>query len=351
MSLAITALTSPVLAIAQSTPTELADLSLEALLDFDFGDNTGDKKSRKSWKFDYSYHRLSIGGYKIGTKDVSFDDVLFTPGETRTGQNYPVVPTFITQEVHGFSASYALSEQTALSILVPYILQATDHISILPGFDNFLLKSEGIGDIAFNASHQKHINTKAILKFSAGVRIPVGSINNTGDTPRNGIGTLERLPYTMQIGSGTFDTAFALQYVCVEDELTYGATINSVVRTGKNKNDYRLGNNIGVGLWAQYAFNHWVQPAIRVNVRHIGEIKGRDASLLVPTAFPFPASITNPSNYGGEKANIALSLRSCPKKGCEISFNVEYGKPLYQNLNGVQPKEKSNFSIGAAIKF
>lgn len=350
-SLAIMAMASPTIVMAQSTPTELADLSLEDLLDFDFDDNIDSKTAKKSWKFDYSYHSLSIGGYKIGTNDVSFDDVLFTPGETRTGQNYPVVPTYITQEVHGFSASYALSDQTAISVLVPYILQATDHISILPGFDNFLLKSEGFGDIALNASHQKRITKKSVLKFSVGVRIPVGSINNTGDTPRNGSGTLERLPYTMQIGSGTFDTAFAMQYVCVENELTYGATINSVIRTGKNKNDYRLGNNIGASLWAQYAFNHWLQPGVRVNVRHIGEIKGRDASLLVPMAFPFPASITNPSNYGGEKANIALSLRSCPKEGCKVSFNVEYGKPLYQNLNGVQPKERSNFSIGAAIKF
>lgn len=350
-TLAMLTMASPILAMAQSTPTELADLSLEDLLDFDFDDKSESTTTKKSWKFDYSYHRLNIGGYKSGTTDISFEGVLFRPGETRTGQNYPVVPTYITQEVHGFSASYALNDQIAFSILVPYIRQATDHISIVPGFDNFLLKSEGIGDIALTASHQKKISPKSVLKFSAGLRIPVGSINNTGDTPRNGSDTLERLPYTMQIGSGTLDTAFAMQYVCVEDKLSYGATLNSVVRTGKNKNDYRLGNNIGMGIWAQYAFNHWVQPALRVHVRHIGEIKGRDASLLVPMAFPFPASITNPSNYGGEKANIALSVRSCPKKDCEISFNIEYGKPLYQNLNGIQPKEKSNFSIGAALKF
>jgi hypothetical protein len=39
------------------------------------------------------------------------------------------------------------------------------------------------------------------------MRLPTGSIDEVGDTPRNGSGTLERLPYTMQLGSGTYDFA------------------------------------------------------------------------------------------------------------------------------------------------
>ena len=48
--------------------------------------------------------------YRSGTTDFTFDEVLFSPGEVRTNQNYPVVPTFICQDVYALSAGYAISD-------------------------------------------------------------------------------------------------------------------------------------------------------------------------------------------------------------------------------------------------
>lgn len=345
-------LTCAPVALAQSTPTELADLALEDLLNFEISEESSEtEEAPKKWSFSYTYRKLSSGEYRMGTNDVSFDDVLFTPGEARTNYNYPVVPTFICQNVHAFAAGYNVTDAISLNIVIPYITQGTDHISIVPGFDEFLLKSDGIGDIGLSASYQKRPTLTSALQFTAGVRLPTGSIDIRGDTPRNGSGTLERLPYTMQIGSGTLDFTGAVHYSKLMKDFKLGVSANTTIRTGKNENDYRLGNNYGLAGWAQYSKNHWFQPGVRVGVREIEMIKGGDVSLQVPAAFPFPASITNPANYGGTKVNLSAILRVCPKEDCDFSISGEYGKPIYQNLNGIQPKDRHFFSVSTALKF
>ncbi len=339
-------------AIAQSTPTELADMTLEDLLSFDvIADHTDAEGKSNRWNFAYTYRRLSSGKYQVGTRDVTFDEVLFSPGETRTAQNYPVVPTFICQHVHALSASYAVNESVSLNLVLPYITQGTDHISSVPGFADFLLKSKGIGDISLSASYLKRLSPTAALQFNGGVRVPTGSIDETGDTPRNGSGTLERLPYTMQIGSGTVDLTASFNYSHIVKDLKLGVNAHTTIRTGKNDNDYRLGNNYGVATSMHYIKSSRVQPGFRVNFREIEQIKGADMSLRVPGPFPYPAGITNPSNYGGEKVNVAALVKLCPQTDCKVSFTGEYGVPIYQNLNGVQPSDRRYMSLSASLTF
>jgi hypothetical protein len=67
-------------------------------------------------------------------------------------------------------------------------------------------------------------------------------------------------------------------------------------------------------------------------------IHGQDDSLLVNSPFPYPAGITNPDLYGGKKINVRLGILWQIAKDYRLS--LEIGKPVYQNLNGPQPKEK-----------
>lgn len=327
-------------------------MALEDLLNFDVSEEESDDAQRLNrWSVSYTYRKLRSRGYRTGTTDFTFEDVLFSPGEIRTSLNYPVVPTIICQDVHALSAGYAISDKTSINVIVPLIRQATEHISSVPGFADFVLKSNGIGDIGVRVSHKKRVSDRSSLTFTIGARVPTGSIDKTGDTPRNGSGTLERLPYTMQLGSGTFDFTGAVNYSKRVESFNFGVNANSTVRTGKNDNDYRLGNNYGAAAWAQYSKHHVFQPGIKLNVRAIEKINGADVSLMVPGAFPFPAGITNPENYGGTKANISATLKVCPKADCSVSFSGEIAKPIYQHLNGIQPKSKSYASISAGLRF
>lgn len=344
------ALIIPIGASAQTTPTELAGFSLEDLLNIDLAEGS-DQKSTSRWEIGYSYYKGNFGGYKNGSTDLTFDDVLFSPGEIRTSKNYPVVPTFISQEVHGLSVAYEISDNNSIRVTVPYVSQATEHISSVPGFKEFVLKTDGVGDIAVNYLHTKKLDSTSSLQASAGLRIPTGSINEVGDTPRNGSGTDERLPYTMQLGSGTLDFSVAATYSKNLNHVSFGANANTVIRTGTNDNGYRIGNSVSTSVFSKYARWAHFQPGVRLTYRKIQPIHGQDTSLQVPSAFKYPASITDSSNYGGDSATLSVNAKICPSYNCNTSFSVEFSEPVYQNLNGIQPKVRGNFSAGASIKF
>ena len=336
---------------AQTTPTELVDLSLEVLLDLDIGFEDDPKsKTDKTWEFKYSYTQGSYGGYKMGTSDVSFDDVLYSPGEIRTADNFPVVPTYIDQCVDSFAASYFVTPMTRVNILVPYVSQSSEHISSVTGFDDFTLRSEGIGDIAVSVAHQHIITESSSVNVSVGLLIPTGATDRAGDTPRNGVGTLERLPYSMQLGSGTLDVSGLASYSRRVNHFNLGVSTNAVIRTGYNDNNYRLGNNFSASASTRYVKHAKLQPGLKLTYRNVQSIQGRDESLLVAAPFEFPASITDPSNYGGTSVNTGFTLKLCQDARCKLSIAAEYDLPIYQNLNGVQPKTKHALSLAATWK-
>ena len=97
-------------AAAQTVPADIAEVSIEDL----FASNVVTREERargsKRWHLAYRYLRSDYDEYRSGTRRLSYDDVLWSgPTEPRTDQNYPVVPTEISQEVHSLLAAYDFS--------------------------------------------------------------------------------------------------------------------------------------------------------------------------------------------------------------------------------------------------
>lgn len=333
-------------ASAQVTPNELSRLSLEELL----GVEIEDVANKKRWHFSYEYRHLNVGRYQSGTERLTFDEVQFTPGETRTNSNYPIVPTFIKQGVHAFSVGRDISDEMSLSVSIPLVRQGTEHISAIADFEEFEIKSEDLGDITLLGQYRFHRSAMSHASFGFGISFPTGSIDELGDTPRAGRGTLERLPYTMQIGSGTYDFLATVGYERDLANWAVGVGAHATIRTGTNDNDYRLGNNYGLEVTAHYKGWSRIRPGLSLSVRATDRINGRDESLLIPGApFPFGASITDPDNFGGEKAKIGGSLRVCLNDVCGLNLVLKGAVPFYQNLNGIQPRER--FSLSTAVNY
>jgi len=331
---------------AQVTPNELSRLSIEELL----GVEIEDIQDEKRWFLSYEFRYLDIGRYQSGTDKLTFDEVQFLPGETRTNSNYPIVPTFIEQKVHAFSLGREITDEMSISVTVPYVMQQTKHISFIAGFEEFEIESSDVGDISLLGQYRFLRAASSHASFGLGISFPVGSIKEIGDTPRGGAGTLEQLPYTMQIGSGTYDFIANLAYEKDTGQWALGIKGSATLRTGKNDSNYRLGNNYGIELTTRFKGWSLIRPGLNVSLRTTEAIHGRDESLLIPgVAFPFGASITDPANFGGEKAKLGGNIRVCLQDACTINLNVRAAFPFYQNLNGIQPRER--FSVSTALNY
>jgi len=355
-------------AFGQTPPVDLANMSLGDLLNAKIIRSYADHAAFKTggqgaplgyldssrFHFSTSYVKVRFDGYMDGTDDLSINEVLWSgvPAD-RTDENFPVVPTKITQEAIQFKGAYDLSERFSLSLSIPYIRQETEHVSIKPGFDEFTIVSEGFGDIELGATWLHRLNQNNSILVNLGFSLPTGSIDETGRTPKSAVEDTQ-LPYTMQLGSGTYDIKPSIIYSGIAGDWTYGANLNMTLRTGKNDRDYRLGNVYQAGIWTRYALTDWIQPSFRIDGVAWDEISGKDPALPYdPINDRYPAAVVKPDNFGGTKLLALVGLRlKDPRGRLENTFlEFEAGAPFYQDLNGPQPSEDWRFSASFVLSF
>ncbi len=334
--------------VSASTPAEMAGLSLQELFAVSTDDSTKKLSKKNKFKVDLSYKQVLFDGYLKGIDKISNDEILFDGSEQRTDENFPVVPTVIKQEAYIVTLSYIYENSDSISISIPLIRQSTDHISIVPGYDFFTLKSEGLGDIVFNYHRNVNHWNKQQLKIFVGLSIPSGSINTVGDTPR--ASGNQQLPYTMQLGSGTWDIPAGVSYHNNQSPLyRWGGNFFSKTHVGKNNRDYRLGNRVALSSWIKWRTKDTFQPIVKLVYQNWAHIVGQDDEITVPGAFPYPAPITNPNFYGGKKLNMSLGVDMIVSDETGLSF--EFSAPIYQSLNGIQSKEVYNVSLNLSLTF
>jgi hypothetical protein len=339
LALLLTAFTSQ--CFAQSTPSEFAEMTFQELFDQSIDEDNINKGLMTPWILSYQLKNVKFKGYLDDTKVLSFDDVLWNgPGEVRTDKNFPVLPTDIHQEAHIITLGYQFSQSWHGHISAPYIKQETDHISIVNNYDFFVINTEGFGDTSVSVSYNWYNAGVGSWRFSFGLSFPTGSITEVGDTPREAGD--QQLPYTMQLGSGTYDIPLDLSYQNSGSH-NYKVGMSAKIRTGTNNRDYRLGNNFRLYGRYKIELSSKLQTYAGLTYQYSDNIHGQDDSLLVNSPFPYPAGITNPQLYGGKKINARLGLVWQLSKGYQL--NVEIGKPVYQYLNGPQPKEHWNTAI------
>ena len=172
-----------------------------------------------------------------------------------------------------------------------------------------------------------------------GLSIPTCSINETYDTP----GGRVRLPYPMQLGSGTFDLKPDLTYLGHRNDWYWGANLGATWRIGRNDNQYSLGNEYRQSAWITRLWNDWFSSSAHVKSTIWKDVDGADPKLnpaTVPTA--------RPDLRGGERVDLLVGVNFFVSEGRfsgnRISF--EGGVPIYQHLDG--PQLETDFILKVA---
>jgi len=266
-----------------------------------------------------------------------------------------VVPTKMTMDMHMLGAMYAPNDKVTLMAMLNYIDKKMDHITYqgMAGTTvkgKFTTKSDGIGDAVLSAMYRlvNKPNNKWHLNF--GVSLPTGDIKEkdtiltpmpVNDRPK------VRLPYSMQLGSGTWDLKPGITYNGRKDNITWGAQYMGTFRLGENDEDYTLGNVQEVTAWTAFSPVPWFSYALRLSYQDIDDISGRDERISGPV------QTADPDNYGGQSLlgyiSFNLSGQSGWIRGHRIAF--EYGFPLSQDLNGPQMKQDWTLTGGWQYSF
>ena len=303
--------------------------------------------------FSYRYMRMDMAGNQLGSSNIAPTTIATTipnrffgmPGQPPTLR---VVPTDMVMEMHMFGAMYAPSDSITLMAMVPYVRKTMNHLTfagpagpaVLGGFQT---KTEGLGDVKLSTLIGLWQGQNGSLHLNLGASLPTGSTTETGRIlAPTGATPLVRLPYAMQLGSGTVDVLPGLTYAGRKGNLGYGAQLSAVIRTGKNRQGYALGNEYKATAWASYQPTDWMSLSGRVEAKNVGRIRGIDPAIMGPV------QTANPLNYGGETVTLYAGVNMIAKKGALRGhrFAIEAGVPVHQDLNGVQMETDWTLNLG-----
>lgn len=319
----------------------------------------GDHMHKKGeWMVSYRFMRMNMEDNRNGTDNLSPEDIVTnfsnpffgTPGQPA---NLRVVPLEMTTDMHMFGTMYAPSDIVTLMAMANYIDRDMDHVTFMGGagttrLGEFTTKVRGWGDTKVGSLIRLHEDKTHHVHMNAMVSLPTGSIKKEDNilTPM-GMRPQVRLPYAMQLGSGTYDLLPGITYTGKNDQYGWGAQYNATLRLGENDASYTLGNKQQLSVWGSYSFTPAVSASLRITGETEGKIDGQDARIVAPV------QTADPDNYGGRRISTSLGLNAVVPKGALAGhrFSAELTLPVYQNLNGPQMKRDSAVVLGWSKSF
>lgn len=347
-SILIALLTTLPLAVAQDVaPVALAPSTLRLRFDEGSIEVAADRPDRHapigvrgahpervgSWTFSYRYLRQDHEGLVDGDGEISEQDV-FDEGFSQT-------PTRQVHERHLFSALYGYDESLSFRIDIPW--ESNDMDVVTDAGDEFSTRTIGLGDVVLTGIYSLTRREDEFFHFDLGVGIPTGSRDEKDETPTSG-GKTVKLPYSMQLGSGTIDLHPGLTYFRLREDTSWGAQAFYSYRVDENSDGYTLGDATHLTAWVARRFQEDLSGSVRLAYRHLEPIDGRDED-LDPTLDP----AADPDAQGGDRLDFLLGVNYTRPGGHR--FAGEIGGPIFQDLDGPQLEADILYSIGWQFSF
>ncbi len=200
----------------QSEIIDYTDVPLSELVELDIYAPSVLKShlhDKGEWMVGYEYMTMNMEGSLDGTDRVSDQDVL---------QQFMVTPTSMTMDMHMFHLMYAPTDDVTLMAMFSYLDNSMQHLTQAGG--TFEAQSSGLGDVSLSVNHvlSEVESANAVHRFALtyGLSLPTGSIDEEDFLPA--IMADARLPYPMQLGSGTFDPSIGALYLGYTTDYYWG---------------------------------------------------------------------------------------------------------------------------------
>ena len=306
--------------------------------------------NRGEWMFSYRYMAMDMAGNLQGKNSVSPEHIV----STLSNPNSPpptvrVVPTSMTTDMHMFGLMYAPSDKLTLMAMLNITSKKMDHITYMGmmginPLGSFTTESDGLGDSKLSALWRLYKANGHSFHLNMGLSLPTGSINeeDTVLTPMNTRPIL-RLPYAMQLGSGTYDIEAGATYSRLAENAGWGIQYIGISRINENDEGYALGNTNSLTGWGSVRFSSSTSGSFRLSYDSKGSISGYDPMITAPV------QSANPDNYGGDTIKIGIGINFVTHSGHRFAF--EYETPIEQDVNGVQMEMDSMLTLGYQLAF
>jgi len=296
---------------------------------------------------------MHMEGLRNGTNSINPNDLLGMP--TMAGKptgKFMAVPTQMEMNMLNITAGYSFSDKLFGGVMLMYkrnsmAMKFNSRMQTITGQQGFNMRSDGIGDTMLMGKFLLFADDPLIPTQESsllfGLSLPTGSIDERNTNHPLSMRQRELLPYSMQLGSGTFDPLIGLLYQGSRSPLWWGANTTYTAHLYNNKRHYRLGDKVSLDLYTMYQFRYNALLQFQLNGEYKGKIRGEmdeaasgESGRTIqgdPTS-PYMTPSWNTGNYGGSQifATLGLQWQPVPMQIVDFSFAL----PVYRNLNGPQ---------------
>lgn len=308
------------------------------------------------WMLSYRYMHMAMAGNRLGTSDISNETIVTTIANPFAAMpmmppTLRVVPEEMTMKMHMMGVMYGPNRDLTLMIMAMHHEKEMSHTTYMGGagttvLGSFTARASGWADTKLSVLYRLHEDPIHDVHVSAGVSIPTGSVTKTAEvlTPMGATPTL-RMPYAMQLGSGSYDFEPGITYNGHQEDWAWSLFYRGVIRIDENDEGYAFGDKHVLGANVSYLFAPWVSGSLGLAAKTEGSIDGMDPLIMAPV------QTADPNNYGGERIDLSLGLNF---SGTITDlpghrFGIELSLPVYEDLNG--PQMKSDFTLIAGYQY
>ncbi len=313
------------------------------------------RHKKGEWMLSYRYKHMDMDGNRDGTDSLSPTEIATTVpnrffGTPMQPPTLRVVPTNMPMDMYMVGGMYGLSDRVTLMAMGSYLTKEMDHITFMGGIGEtvrgeFTTKVDGFGDSTVGAiiglddgmKRGRQINANLLLTLPTGSNEQTDEIlTPMGDTPS------PRLPYPMQLGTGTIDFKPGVTWFDKAGKIGWGAQASARIPLGKNNEGYRFGNRAEGTAWLSYEPAYWVSFSGRLKATTQGRMRGIDPAIVAPV------QTADPDNAGGDEIWALAGMNFAVQSGALSGhrFALEFGLPLHRDLNGPQLETDSVFTAG-----
>ncbi len=247
----------------------------------------------------------------------------------------------MNMSMHMLMAMYGITDKFNLMVMGHY-MSCNMTMNHNMGSMQYEMSSHihGFGDTRISGLYEllSSENSSVIAQF--GISLPTGSIENKSNMSNN---QHAKLGYAMQFGSGTLDYFSSLSFTKILPAYSFGLQGFGLLRNGVNSQGYTLGNQMNVNAWFGKMFFEGFVSGLSLNAQSFGSVSGLDQEMNQKT----PAG--NPLNTGYKRTIASFYFGYAPSFSENVSFNGEFGIPIYENVEGAQMSLKYIANIGIKI--
>jgi len=283
----------------------------------------------------YVYSNMS--GQAYGTDSLTINQVLSL---------FDVAPSEMITQGFAVDLLWGVNERITLTATGTFAQKTMDNLASLDGqsfaYLFYQTQASGIQDLKVNALYDVLSRGDSRFHIFGGVSVPLGAIDTDDVTPFSDPQATQ-LPYSQQLGSGTFDLMPGFTFNMQNKKASLGLQGRATIRLGENDRGWTLGDLYEGNMWGGFKTSDWASVSVGARYSSWGNVEGFDEELN-PNESPAHNTLTQ----AGWRVDLPVGVNFVMPEGQFEGhrLGVEFLLPIHQNLDGPQLKHSWSVSAG-----